>query len=225
VKIHGLVVSVNYADLLEKGIALWMNGLESLTVVTDLEDDNAVVLAQKHGAKVFRTGVFTERGASFNKGAAMTQAVATMPREDWWLIFDADIVPPADWKPQLEAANPQPGFLYGCWRYDERGIKLHDDVHGYGFFQLVHTSDPLAQVDPFYDTHWLHGGNSDSYFMLRWRNEGKLAPVLPLKLIHPGGKSENWWGRGKHQEFEQMQRERMRRGGGFQSIQHERIQT
>lgn len=222
-KIHGLVVSVNYAPELAKSIGLWMNGLESLVVVTDLVDDATVELADKHGVTAFRTDAFTRHGAHFNKGMAQQEAWECVPKDDWLLSIDADVIPPADWKEQVERANPQLGFLHGCYRYEETGRRIADDTHGYGYFQLFHASDPIAQRDPFFDTFWYHAGNGDSMIMLRWRDCGKLAPPLPLKLVHPGGKSENWFGRGEREKFEAMQRERRRRGGGWPSIQHERI--
>lgn len=224
-RIHGLVVSVNYHDLLEKSIELWVAGLDSLTVVTDLQDDNSAWLAIKHVATVFRTDAFYRDGAAFNKGLSQQEAWGAVPKRDWLLLIDADVIPPADWKQQLEACNLQPGWLYGCFRYDEHGRKLKDDSHGYGYFQLFHSSDPLAQVMPFFDIYWIHAGNADSNIMLRWRNAGRLAPPLPLKLTHPGGKSENWFGRGKREEFEAMQKERMRRGGGWASLEGERIKA
>lgn len=224
-RIHGLVVSVNYADMLEKSIGLWRDGLFSLTIVTDEQDLKTKKLADQCQALCHQTDVFYAHGAAFNKGAAQQEAWAWVPKEDWVLLFDADVIPPADWKRQLEDAVPCPGLLYGCFRYDEHGQKIKDDTHGYGYFQLFHASDPLAQRDPFFDIDWVHAGNGDSNIMLRWRNAGRLAPPLPLRLTHPGGKSENWFGRGKHAEFQRMQAERARRGGGWKSVEGERIKT
>lgn len=224
-KIHGLVVSVNYADLLVPGIGLWMGGLDSLTVVTDLNDDDTVALAiaMGHGATVFRTDAFYRNGAAFNKGLAQQEAWHLVPKDDWILLIDADVIPPIAWRQRLEALRPEPGWLYGCFRFDEHGCKIADDTHGYGYFQLFHSSDPLAQRDPFFDVDWVHAGNGDSNIMLRWRNAGRLAHPLPLRLTHPGGKSENWFGRGKHEEFRRMQADRARRGGGWKSVEGERI--
>lgn len=222
-KIHALTVSVNYADLLAASIERWKVGLESLTIVTNFNDEATVELAGKYGLQLFRTDAFTRRGASFNKGLAQQEAWHLVPKDEWLLLIDADVIPPADWKQQIEAAQLKPGFLYGCWRYDERGRRLPDDTHGYGYFQLFHASDPLAQYDPFFDTFWSHAGVGDSSIMLRWRNQGRLAPALPLRLTHPGGPSHNWFGRDRKDLFRQMEEERRRRGGGWQSIQHERI--
>src|SRR5688572_2133199 len=224
-RVSGLTVSVNYADLLAKSIALWRAGLDSLTVVTDLDDTSTYDLARIHDCNVWRTDAFYRNGAWFNKGLAQQAAWFMVPKDDWLLLIDADVIPPVDWRQQVEQANPQPGWLYGCFRYDEYGSKLPDDTHGYGYFQFFHASDPLAQRHPFFDTYWEHAGNGDSFIMLRWRNEGKLAPALPLKVVHPGGKSENWYGRGQHEKFKAMQAERRRRGGGWKSLEGEKLQV
>lgn len=223
--IHGLVVSVDYADLLARSIDRWMEGLASLTIVTDLHDHETATLAMEKNANLCRTDVFSRHGAKFNKGAAQNEAWFLVDKTDWILLFDADIVPPADWKTQLEVANLRRGFLYGCYRYDDNGMRLRDDTHGYGFFQLFHSSDPEAQVHPFFDGSWIHAGNGDSIILLRWRVQGKLAPALPLRLHHPGvGPSHNWFGRDKLAEFQAMERERRRKGGGWASLEGERVQ-
>jgi hypothetical protein len=222
-KIHGMTVCVDYADMLEKSIGAWMSGLESLMIVTSTRDYDTPTLAMVKGADFVRTNSFYLDGAAFNKGRAQQEAWPSVPKDDWLLLFDADIVPPADWRLQLEALPLNPGYLYGCFRYDEHGVRIKDDSHGYGYFQLFHASDDLAQVDPFFDTYWTHAGNGDSNIMLRWRNVGRLAPVLPLKLLHSGGPSHNWYGRGKHAEFQAMERERMRRGGGWESLEGEKL--
>lgn len=224
-RIHGLVVSVDYADLLAKSIALWRAGLESLTVVTAPHDKDTQILAGDYRCQIHVTDAFYRNGAHFNKGAAQQEAWAMVPKDGWLLLIDADVIPQPDWRSHLELCPLQPGYLYGCWRYDERGVKIGDDTHGYGYFQLFHATDHLSHREPFFDTWWTHGGNADSFIMLRWRDEGRLAPPLPLKVTHPGGKSENWFGRGRKDLFDAMQAERRRRGGGWKSIDGERIQS
>jgi hypothetical protein len=227
-RIHALTVSVNYADFLALGLERWKAGLASWTIVTDFADDATRQLALTHGLAVFTTDVFYEHGAAFNKGAAMEQARQLLPREDWWLFTDADVVPEIGWWSVIEVVEPKPGNLYGCWRLDAPDATHIDDVGlpivcddrvGYGYFQLFHTSDPRAQRRPLLDTHWMHAGNYDSTFLLRWEH----AEALPLKLWHIGGVSHNWFGRDRSEEFRAMERERMRRGGGWQSIEGEKI--
>ena len=222
--IHGLVVSVDYAEQLAKGLPLWLNGLDSLTVVTAPRDTATIALAQQYGLSPFITDLFYRDGAHFNKGRAMAAARQQVPWTDWVLLFDADVTPPADWKQQLEDQNLEPGYLYGTWRYNEAGRRLPDDSHAYGWFQLFHSSDPLANQPGLLQECWTHAGNYDSFLMLRWRDAHRLAPVLPLRLVHPDNPNHNWFGIGEEERFKTMERERRRRGGGWKSIEGERLQ-
>lgn len=227
--IHGLTVCVNYADFLAQGIARWMAGLASLTVVTTPEDTETQVLAVEHGARVFATDLFTRDGAAFNKGRAMEAARLEMPWSDWILFFDSDVVPPADWAARLSCI---PGALYGCYRFDAQDGDTEDrkqprcahDVPGVGYFQLFHTSDPAVRLsagEPLIDTHWIHGGNYDNRFMDRWRARRMAVREVPFRVAHIGER-ENWFGRGNRDAFEAMQAERKRRGGQWD---HERIEV
>lgn len=225
-RIHGLVVCVNYAAELRNAMPRWKAGLESLTIVTDPHDRQTALVADDYHCRLVVTDAFYDNGAHFNKGLAQQIAWPHVPKEDWLLLIDADIVPPIGWKQTILHSNPQPGWLYGSRRWDDRGALLFDDSHGYGYFQLFHASDPLAAKEPFFETDWTHAGNGDSAILLRWRNVGRLAPVLPLALHHQGvGPSHNWYGRGKLAEFDAMEAERARRGGGWPSIEGERLTT
>src|SRR5262245_41075293 len=111
--IHALTVSVNYSDYLALGIERWASGLASWTIVTDPTDEQTRALALRHGCNVVTTNLFYERGAAFNKGAAMEFAQQTMPWRDWIVFLDADVVPEPDWRRVIECDAPQPGNLYG----------------------------------------------------------------------------------------------------------------
>lgn len=222
--INGLVCCVDYSDLLALSIERWAHSLASLTVVTDTKDDETASLAARNGCRVFRTDVFYEHGATFNKGAAMEAARQEMPWKDWILFFDADIVPQAEWRtaaePQLKAGN-----LYSARRYDaptpadidsDRLKIITTDGIGVGYFQLFHSSDPKVQATPLLETCWQHAGVYDCNFMHKW--SAKERHLLPIRLVHVGPR-DNWWGRGNSAAFEAMQAKRKRLGGW----QHERI--
>lgn len=228
--IHGLTVCVGYAEFLSRGLARWMAGLASLTVVTTPEDTATQALAGDR-VQVVTTDLFTRDGAAFNKGRAMEYARQSMPWEDWILFFDADVVPPADWLARLERMAKRPDTLHGCYRFDagedmdDRGQpRCAHDVPGVGYFQLFHASDPAVQTaagEPLIDTHWIHGGNYDNRFMDRWRSRGIKVREVPFRVAHIGER-ENWFGRGNRDAFEAMQAERKRRGGQWD---HERIEV
>jgi hypothetical protein len=222
-KIHALTVCVDYADLLALSIDRWMATLDSLLIVTSHEDEATIELAHKHKASVYRTQAFYEDGATFNKGRAMERARKSMPWHDWILFFDADIVPPVDWREQL--GELAPGNLYGPRRREcpdvsqmERGDLPYppNDCIGVGFFQLFHASDAKVQADPLLETDWSHAGIYDSHFMHRWSHQERKQ--LPFDVLHIGER-DNWLGRGNKTGFAELMAERERRGG----YQHERV--
>lgn len=228
--IHGLTVCVGYADFFAAGIARWRAGLASLIVVTTTDDTQTGALAARHGARLVTTDLFYRDGATFNKGRAMEHARRQMPWEDWILFFDSDVVPPSNWKAQLEASGMRPGSLYGGYRFDAPADAVDDrgqprcayDVPGVGYFQLFHVSDQVVQVsgdEPLIDTHWTHAGNYDNRFMDRWREAKQPIQPIPFRLAHVGER-ENWHGRGNRAAFLAMRAERKRRGGRWD---HERI--
>lgn len=211
--IRGLTVCVNYADLLARGLELWHTGLDRLIVVTSTTDTETQNLCNRLNVECYTTDIFYANGARFNKAAGLSEAIAaTRLREDadWLLTFDADIVPPADWRICVERAVPRSGNLYGTYRYQvpENAVKL---VLGaskrmpqswvLGFFMLFHNSDPNV-ASPVFDLHWGHCGNYDTVFCRRWPKANQI--ILPIPMFHLGNERENWMGRGTRDDLREM---------------------
>jgi hypothetical protein len=220
--IHGLTVCVDYADFLQLGIGRWLDGLESLTIVTtpeDLATHQLADVSQLHGTevRVHETHVFYANGAAFNKGGAMEEARRrTVPPYGWLLLFDADVVPPKGWR-ETVAEHAEWGCFHGARRVDAlTKERFQGDAPGMGYFQLFHTGDAPAQRRPLI-TSWVHAGNYDNELRDQWAPAQRR--VLPLTLEHHGPR-DNWFGRGQAAAFEAMQAERRARGGSWA---HERL--
>lgn len=238
-KIHALTVCVDYAEEFAIGLPRWLPGLASWTVITAHRDSDTMGLARTYGLHLLKTDAFYRDGAAFNKGRALEEARvdlvhaswargAPLGFDDWILLIDADVVPPADWRGRLEGAAAF-GYLSGCRRFAGTAAVLEDrgqpdlpgDVPGVGYCQLFHAEDPLViGVDPLIDCCWTHAGNYDNRLMDRWRRHGRVR-TLPFRLAHLGTR-EHWFGRGHRAEFLAMQAERKRRGGRWD---HERIEA
>jgi hypothetical protein len=229
-RIHGLTVSVDYAEELAIGLPRWLAGLETLLVVTTERDVATQRLCHDRGARVLVTDAFYQDGAAFNKGRALELGRQAVPSGDWLLLFDADVVPPDSWIWLLQHCTP--GHLYGCKRFaatpeafDDSGRSpdLPYDVPGVGYFQLFHTADPVVVgADPLLEIHWQHAGNYDNRLMDRWRRAGRPIRSVPFRVAHLGGHHQNWFGRGNQAAFDAMREERRRRGGRWD---HETIST
>lgn len=219
-RIHGLTVCVDYAEYLTVTGPLWLKGLTSLTIVTAGHDARTIktirllnALPYRPQLSLFITEAFTRDGASFNKGLAMEEAREVMPWEDWILFFDIDVAPPKNWLYKF-GERLQMGYLYGATRLQTPAVEcigdptmpaVDDDRLGYGYFQLFHAKDPKVQHRPLLDTYWRHAGNYDSNFMLKFRS---MVKDVGFPVWHIGPQHENWFGKGKREEFLRMQQTR-----------------
>lgn len=197
--IDGLVVCENYSDYFAQCASSWAKNLRSVLVVTSNRDEATQKLASDHGFDVFKTDVFWEHGAKFNKGAAIAQAYESREWNDWVLFFDADIKPPEDLLERLPAIEP--GTLYGAKRILENG-KAIEEGEIVGAFSLFHSSDKHAQNRPIVDTHWEHCGNYDSVFQGQWDADKKVR--LAIEVLHIGSPFTNWCGRGNDAAMRKM---------------------
>lgn len=229
--IRAITVCVNYSDLFARSIDRWHIGADRLLVVTSNADKETQKLCRKNNVQYFTTDIFYANDAKFNKGAALSEAIAYMGfrnRADWLLTFDADIVPPPNWREVIEKQKPVSGNLYGSFRYwtnEKNKILSFNVAHRMpqswvlGFFMLFHASDPAVPPGAIFDMCWPHAGVYDTVFCRRWPHERQW--ILPLTLLHLGNEREHWTGRGKQAELfdeflskrnghEDWQRERMK---------------
>lgn len=204
----GIVVSVGCAHLLAKGIGRWRAGLDRLLVVTSPTDEQTLAVCREHGAEVHTTDVFWANGAKFNKGAAMSEAElccglrADHP-EGWIVNFDADIVPPADWRDTLDRLL-KPRCLHGCFRWE-----LPEDATVFeippgqlrmpqswiiGFFSCFQADDPVLTPDePVWPLTYPHAGMYDTALTRKWHPVHRR--IIPeLRMMHLGRERENWCG-------------------------------
>jgi hypothetical protein len=202
VNIAGLVVCVGdrYATMLHKPLRIWIKTLDSLTIVTD---HDTKIFSEFHencvcaSANIFRTDLFTAHGASFNKGAALSAGFAHANPQDWVLNFDADIIPPRDWREKVEPLV-RPGKLLGSSRrYGEDGSLIPDAdfPNIWGFFHLWHVDDPHSWRRPVFDSTCGHAGNYDHSFMMQWPESERVDVWPEIKLIHQGPPRQQWFGR------------------------------
>ncbi len=210
--IDGLVTCVGavYAAQLARSLPVWLDTLDSLTVVTAPGDPDVLPVLALHRARpnlrVVETDLFSRHGAHFNKGAALSHALAQMRPEDWVLHFDADILPSPTWRAVAEPLL-EPGNLHGADRWFENGRLIHDTPFPAGYFQLWHVDDPRAQLRPLFDVHWGHAGNYDTFFLERWPEAARRK--LEIRLTHLGAPRRNWFGVGRRDKG--LERDGLRR--------------
>lgn len=201
IPIRGIVVSVNYDDLLAITLARNMRHLTECLVVT-APTDHAThkIVSQVPGARLYATNAFYRDGAKFNKGAAMEEGFAALGRGGQILIWDADILLPDNLRfpKQLER-----DMLYGAPRrilndpkkwhpdFNWNAVPIDKDPTVPGYFQLFNAESKFLQNTPWYDPGFTHAGGADAVFMMRFKQRQKL----PFDVLHLGPHNQNWFGR------------------------------
>ena len=201
----GLTVSVGYGECLDKILPYNMRHLEKAFVVTVSSDEKTKAVCAKYpNITVIETDLFYRHDAKFNKGAAVELATWLLPKDQWCLIFDSDIMFPADCF-LLEKLDRN--HLYGASRslvYEEaqlaRALKRRNfdteglevvDLGPIGAFQLFNTSAEVLGVRPWYGINYNNASWCDNIFQFKWHPH--MRHTLPIKTLHLGDR-HNWVG-------------------------------
>ena len=205
-KISGIVVCVNYEDLLKMTLEKNMRVFHKCLVITSPTDQATIDFASTiPGVELLITDAFYRYGAKFNKGLAMEEGFKKIRDEwepEWILVWDADILFPDT----LDLSQIKPGNLYNCprrivddpaqWKPNTSwGIyPISNDKAWPGYFQLFHVDDETIKDKlPWYDVTFAHAGGGDGYFESRWSSPRKIK--LNQYVLHFGPRDANWFGR------------------------------
>lgn len=208
-RLLGVVVCVDYDDLLAITLPRAMRTLSECYVITSPEDERTQkICSEIPNVHVFETDAFTRDGAIFNKGRAIEEClVAKVKQHDGWvLIFDADIVIPQACVSDEFLSEKDINTLYGCYRrmltkgvgdypdHESLWMQLQraNDVEFAGFFQLFHTrAASLCDKLFWYDPTFTHAGGGDAYFQSLFASKQRLE----IDVLHIGERDRNWFGR------------------------------
>jgi hypothetical protein len=202
-KPRGITTCVEYSDILRLTLPHNRSYFSEFMVVTTPKDHETIKVAQDNDCQVHLTNAFYDRGAAFNKFAALEEGLDVFGRNGWMCIMDADIAIPVNklpWVPkigklytphrrilhQIPAAIPEQRL----WRQSKRPM-LNEEFAGY--FQLFHASDPVLSTGHWHETDWTWAGGADSYFHKKWKEANKTRP--PFEVLHLGTPFLNWCGR------------------------------
>lgn len=204
--IRGLTVCVGYDDFLKLTLPRILLHVKEFLVITssaDIRTQELVASFSPDKVRTLVTDVFYERGASFNKGAAIEQGFDALGRDGWLMVMDADIVFPVS----VPDAELQIGHMYSAPRYilpdvqclesadqiDITPLTIRKECGNYGYFQLFNASDPVLKKRPWYEVDWTHAGGADASFRKRWNNDTRKQ--LSFQVVHLGDPDNNWHGR------------------------------
>ena len=202
--IRAITVCVDYADILRLTLPRSMEHFDSVTVVTHPRDEETIGVVREFGAVLYLTEVFYDKGADFNKFAAMEEGLELMGREGWLAIIDADIYFP----PEIPYWQMDEGCLYTPRRRMHPRIpsRVEEIPVGWsgfkypmaneefaGYCQIFHANDAMLGPAPWHETNWIWAGGPDSVFHQKWPARNKIRP--PFEVLHLGPSFQNWAGR------------------------------
>lgn len=201
---RAILVSVDYADLLEVTLPYNRHHFDEMVVVTTLADTTSQTVAIQNEAVLFCTDSFYDDGATFNKWKALEEGLDFFGREGWICLMDADVLwpkvlPPIDWRvgklytplrrmfTDLSKPIPREEYLWPAYKHH----RVKAEWSGYS--QIFHCDDAVLDDPPWHEIDWKHAGGADSFFQQKWNPEDKIRP--PFDVLHLGLAGENWCGR------------------------------
>lgn len=146
-KIEAITICTDYSDFLAYSLPLNKAIFDRLVVVTTPSDRKTRDLCEFHHVECIQTDVFYANGASFNKGAAINEALKVLSKDGWIIHFDADIVLPPRTRDLLEKIDLDPSCIYGidrimCRSFEQWSAFLqHPEVQ--------HSCDIFVQANAF----------------------------------------------------------------------------
>jgi hypothetical protein len=201
--LRAVLVAVDYADILEVTLAYNRHHFYGVTVVTSSADMESVKeVCRKYQATIYATDAFYANGATFNKWAAVEEALDSIGRNGWLCLMDADVLWPKVipefslemgklYTPSRRMGEiPKPFMLLPEERWKDLSI-LGEEFAGYS--QIFHADDPHLGNPPWHELDWLHAGGADTAFQNKWPDDCKIRP--PFEVLHLGPAWANWWGR------------------------------
>jgi hypothetical protein len=169
----GVVTCRGYDDYLDLTLARTVGELGRVVVAASAGDAATAAVARRHGAEVFLAPALA--GAEFRKGAAIAQALATLPAAAWVAVLDADIVLPRGWGERVRSLTANPGALYYTERFgppledwraarpiarmalggedwdairETIGDRIYSQAHPWGYCQVFHLASSAIAARP-----------------------------------------------------------------------------
>jgi len=148
--LEGLIICVDYGDILGITLPLNKDHFDDLLIITTPKDKKTKFVCESNGVKYLETTSFYDNNSKFNKGKALNFGIKNLSRQDWILILDADIILPNDFSEKINKKKLDDETIYGCyrrfcptpikynptWRIDKYSLIRMKWVWAPGFFQL-----------------------------------------------------------------------------------------
>jgi hypothetical protein len=204
---QAIIVSVDYADLLAITLPYNRHHFTDVMVVTKPTDKKTAAVTEACRCSVLQTDVFNAGGATFNKFAAIEEAVRILRPQGWLCLLDADImIPKGMADPQQSwhigkiysplrrmwvntSLQPPPESDWGQLPYGEP----RNATRFAGYMQVFHVQDAVLTSRPWHRLDYDNASDGDTEFSRKWAKTNKVRPAFDV--LHLGQDSKNWCGR------------------------------
>lgn len=202
---QAITVCIDYSDYLEISLPHNRSFFDKYTIVTTARDVRTLELAKKFEC----TALILDTEKDYVKKSMMSQGLQQLQQRQWIQILDADIVLPLEYagiRGRVDSFDRH--ALYGCQRLFCQN-KLVWDLFGFnaqcyepeenpraigiGFFQLFHASSQYLSTSQ--DWYAVAHGQKAADMSFRAKFPAAAIHQLPIKVIHLGPASVNWYGR------------------------------
>lgn len=195
VEIAAIIVAVDYDGEIEVTLPHVRSVADHVYVVTKPDATSTQRIVEAAGCKVLTTDTWHDRGAAFNKAAAVRlaqQHVQVTHSGAWQLLLDADVIVPPNVRHVVASLPQDDERLFVARRidfHDNAAIAAGKPSHEYpliaaGFFQLHRTDRLYAE--------W---SESAQQCDLDFASAFPEVVLLPLVVFHLGRDGQNWRGR------------------------------
>ena len=184
-RFESVTTSVGFDDMLDFTLPLNKPHFDTLIVVTNHEDWRTHAVANKHGAILVITDLFSKNGRKFNKGAAINAGFDHFQWFGWRAHVDADTVLPPEGRHVLfNRTTLDTNCIYGAERTNVQGndeINAYmDRLHPKHKEIISHSHRPVYQIwlDPI--RHFCPIG----YFQMWHASKQKIYPYSRGNAAH-----------------------------------------
>lgn len=214
-KLSCIIASVNYSDYLAVTLPINKVHFDDFLVITTIEDTKTQEVCRQNEVDFIVTDKFTENGASFDRGGAVSHGFTALKYRDFVLHLDGDIILPHNFRELLESEQLDKEYFYGAERifiptleefkvYNKGELDLSKMFSppgsGFGFFQLFNLNSNIAKKEKLADlypsgkscreTDWMFRNKWGSFDNGDWDKPNNYLKKLPFKVIHLGRDDE-----------------------------------
>lgn len=203
---QAISVCINYSDYLAISLPFNRPFFEKYSIVTAAHDEKTLELIKQFDC----TPVILDFENDYVKKSMMSQGLRQLQNKQWIQILDADIVLPPEYASIINRVESlDQNALYGCQRlfcqnrlvwemfglHDLQCYEPEENVRaiGIGFFQLFHAA--AQHLSNSQDWYAVASGMKAADMSFRAKFPASAIHQLPIKVVHLGPPSVNWYGR------------------------------